>query len=59
MKGKGRGVTATQPFKKGEFLCEYSGDLISREEAEKNTLGIPLLAATCFTSNIRTNIFGR
>ena len=35
MKGKGRGVTATQLFKKGEFVCEYSGGLISREEAEK------------------------
>jgi len=35
VKGKGSGVIATQPFLKGEFVCEYSGDLISRQEAEK------------------------
>ena len=35
MKGKGCGVTATRPFQKGKFVCEYSGDLILREEAEK------------------------
>ena len=34
MKGKGRGVVATQPFKRGQFVCEYSGELISKKEAE-------------------------
>ena len=33
--GKGRGVVSTRPFKKGELICEYSGRLISHEEAKK------------------------
>lgn len=32
---KGRGVFATRPFTKNEFVCEYSGELISYEEAKK------------------------
>ncbi|EDV22448.1 N-lysine methyltransferase KMT5A-A [Trichoplax sp. H2] len=31
--GKGRGIVTTKPFKKGDFLCEYAGELISRKEA--------------------------
>ena len=30
---KGRGVVTERPFAKGDFLCEYSGDLISLKEA--------------------------
>lgn len=32
---KGRGVFATRPFNKNEFICEYAGDLISYKEAKK------------------------
>lgn len=32
--GKGKGVVVgDKPFAKGDFLCEYSGDLISLKEA--------------------------
>ncbi len=31
---KGRGVVTTIPRVKGDFICEYSGELISFEEAE-------------------------
>lgn len=31
--GKGRGVFTTQPFKKGEYICEYAGELLSSKEA--------------------------
>ena len=32
---KGVGVFATKPFKKGDFICKYKGDLISVDEAEE------------------------
>eukprot|EP00118_Oscarella_pearsei_P001794 m.8493 g.8493 ORF g.8493 m.8493 type:complete len:242 (+) comp20630_c0_seq1:82-807(+) len=32
---KGRSVFAVRSFKAGDLICEYSGDLISKEEAEK------------------------
>lgn len=32
---KGRGVIATKPFHKGDFVVEYAGDQISWEEARK------------------------
>jgi histone-lysine N-methyltransferase SETD8 len=32
---KGRGVFATRNFRRNEFVCEYSGELISPNEAEK------------------------
>ena len=35
MEGKGRGVISTRPFTKGELICEYSGELISHEEAKR------------------------
>lgn len=31
--GKGRGVFAARPFSRGEFIVEYSGDLLSAAEA--------------------------
>ena len=31
--GKGRGILATIPFKKGDFVVEYVGDLLTEEEA--------------------------
>lgn len=31
---KGRGVVAKKTIKKGDFICEYSGDLISVKEAK-------------------------
>ena len=31
---KGRGVVTTIPRVKGDFICEYSGELISFEEAK-------------------------
>ena len=36
VKGKGHGVITTKDFKKGEFLCEYSGKLMSYEKAFEN-----------------------
>ncbi|XP_013410514.1 N-lysine methyltransferase KMT5A-A [Lingula anatina] len=33
--GKGRGVVATKPFKRGDFVVEYAGDLIDIEEAKR------------------------
>ena len=33
VEGKGQGVVSTRPFKHGELICEYSGELISYEEA--------------------------
>ncbi|KAL1132558.1 hypothetical protein AAG570_010510 [Ranatra chinensis] len=33
--GKGRGVVATQPFSRGDFVVEYAGELISSEEAKR------------------------
>ncbi|XP_007905991.1 N-lysine methyltransferase KMT5A isoform X2 [Callorhinchus milii] len=33
--GKGRGVKATQDFKRGEFVVEYHGDLIEFTDAKK------------------------
>ncbi|XP_078083221.1 N-lysine methyltransferase KMT5A-like isoform X2 [Mustelus asterias] len=32
--GKGRGVVATKPFQRGEFVVEYSGDLIEFTDAK-------------------------
>ncbi|GCB78902.1 N-lysine methyltransferase KMT5A-A isoform X1 [Scyliorhinus torazame] len=32
--GKGRGVMATKPFQRGEFVVEYSGDLIEFTDAK-------------------------
>ena len=32
---KGRGVGATKPFLKGDYVCQYFGDLISQKEALK------------------------
>ena len=34
VKGKGRGVVSTRRFVKGDLICEYSGELISYEEAK-------------------------
>ncbi len=34
IEGKGRGVVSTRNFKKKEFLCEYTGECISEEEAK-------------------------
>ncbi|XP_078277538.1 N-lysine methyltransferase KMT5A-A [Rhinoraja longicauda] len=33
--GKGRGVMATKPFQRGEFVVEYHGDLIEFADAKK------------------------
>ena len=33
--GEDRGIVSTRPFTKGEIICEYSGELISHEEAKK------------------------
>ena len=34
MEGKGKGVVSTRSFTRGELICEYSGELISYEEAK-------------------------
>lgn len=33
--GKGRGIVATRLFRRGEFVVEYSGDLIDLVEARE------------------------
>ncbi|XP_041083562.1 N-lysine methyltransferase KMT5A-like isoform X2 [Polyodon spathula] len=35
IEGKGRGVFATKPFQRGEFVVEYHGDLIEFTDAKK------------------------
>ena len=35
VEGKGRGMMSTRAFKKGELVCEYSGELISHTEAKR------------------------
>ncbi len=32
---KGRGIVAARPFVKGEFVVEYSGELVDMKEAEQ------------------------
>lgn len=34
VEGKGRGVVATRPFSKEDFVCEYAGELVSASEAK-------------------------
>jgi histone-lysine N-methyltransferase SETD8 len=33
--GKGKGVFAVKEFKKGDLVCEYSGQLLNKKEADK------------------------
>ena len=33
VEGKGRGVKATAPFKKGGYVCSHLGELLSKAEA--------------------------
>lgn len=35
IEGKGKGVVTTRPFTKDELICEYSGELITYEQAKK------------------------
>ena len=35
IEGKGRGVVATFPFTKGDFIVEYAGDLVNYTTAKK------------------------
>ena len=35
IEGKGQGVLAGREFAKGEYVCEYAGDLIDKKEAER------------------------
>ena len=35
VEGKGRGVVSTRPFRRGELVCEYSGELISHKVAKE------------------------
>lgn len=37
IKGKGLGVRATKVVKRGEFVCEYAGEVISQDEAMRRT----------------------
>ena len=34
IEGKGRGVVSSKPFKRGDFVVEYEGDLIEMSEAK-------------------------
>ena len=35
VKGRGRGVKAVTPFKKGQYVCQYVGELIPYQEAKQ------------------------
>lgn len=35
IRGKGKGVIATKKYMKGEYICEYEGDLITYGKAQK------------------------
>ena len=35
IRGKGKGIKATKKFIKGEYICEYEGDLITYGKAKK------------------------
>lgn len=39
--GKGKGVTVTSPIKKGEYVCYYSGDLLTRAQGIKREENYP------------------
>ena len=34
-KGKGLGVFAKRPFRKGEFVCEYKGEILNLKKAKE------------------------
>ena len=34
-KGKGLGVFANRPFRKGEFVCEYKGEILDLKKAKE------------------------
>ena len=46
----GWGVIATRAFAKGEFVCEYSGDLISITEARQREKQYTLVRMVCLTN---------
>ena len=53
---------STRPFTKGELTCEYSGELISYEEAKKREEQYQknlLLVVTCTTLSTRTRNCGK
>ena len=35
IRGKGKGVITTKKYMKGEYICEYEGDLITYGKAQK------------------------
>lgn len=35
IKGKGRGITCKKTLKRGDYVCEYAGELISFKEAKE------------------------
>ena len=35
IEGKGRGVCSTKPFSRGDFVCEYKGDLLDLGKAKE------------------------
>eukprot|EP00127_Corallochytrium_limacisporum_P002544 Clim_evm101s128 gene=Clim_evmTU101s128 len=45
---KGRGVRASRDIEKGEFVCEYSGDLIKRSEAFKREDEYGIMPEGCY-----------
>jgi SET domain-containing protein len=38
---KGRGVAATRPFPRGTAVLEYTGELVSGEEARRREMEVP------------------
>ena len=52
---KGRGVVATQQFKKGDFVIEYLGELISTLEAKKREELYAEIEAGCYMYYFKHN----
>ena len=62
--GKGRGVIATDSLRKGDYVCEYSGDRINflmklqRKERISTSPMTKNIKVICSFSNIRTGSYG-
>ncbi|KAJ4946962.1 hypothetical protein JOQ06_009005 [Pogonophryne albipinna] len=53
---KGRGIFTSIPFQKGDFLIEYRGELISKQECERRLKLYPVrLKCSCSISILMEN----
>ena len=52
---KGRGVVATKPFKKGDFVVEYHGDLIDKPTADRREMEYAETDVGCYIYYFKFN----